>query len=66
MSKGFPKGCPLSEELKNQVLRNSSSRPHHGTCRTCEKLGEETKSYRDQPCPFMKGTGKYGWKGFLN
>ena len=63
MAKGFQRGCPLPMELKDEVKRNSSSRPHHGTCRTCEKLGQKTQYYRDQPCPFMKGVGKYGWRG---
>ena len=66
MAKGFQRGCPLSKELQDKVRRNSGSRPHRGTCRTCEKLGQETQHYREQPCPFMKGTGKYGWKGFAS
>ena len=63
MPKGFPNGCPLPNELQGEVMSNSSTRLHHGTCRTCEKLGKKTKYYRDQPYPFMKSVGKYGWRG---
>ncbi len=64
MPKSFQRGCPLPKALKDEVGRNSSSRPRRGTCRTCEKLGQKTQYYRDKPCPFMKGAGKYGWRGY--
>ena len=63
MPRGFPNGCPLPEREKAFVLRESGSRRGKGTCNTCIRFGQTTQTYRDKPCPYMKGYGKYGWKG---
>ncbi len=59
MSRGFPWGCPIPDDLKARILRNSVSRPGRGTCSTCKSIGQETQKYREKPCPHMKSVGKY-------
>jgi len=59
MPKGFPRGCPLPDNLKMLMLRDSGSRRGRGTCSTCKHRGQVTQAYRDKPCPHMKWVGKY-------
>lgn len=59
MPRGFPQGCPLPNDLKALILRDSGARSGRGTCSTCKQRGKATQAYRDKPCPHMKWVGKY-------
>ncbi len=50
--RGFPGGCPLPDELKNEILGLRTRRRH--ACRVCIDLGSRTEGYR-KDCPHWKG-----------
>jgi len=66
--RGFPHGCPLPDELKNEVFGQTA--PGRSACRVCQDLGSRTEGYRNE-CPWLKdmltayGEGRRGESGSL-
>jgi hypothetical protein len=54
----FRTGCPLPDNLREQVLHTTLANllPRHrrGTCNKCIISGELTEVYRNKPCPHTK------------